>query len=104
MVLAQNDVELALELKALIAQRRLVEKREKELKEYFKTRLASLGHDTANLGGVLISLMTKVRTDIDKKGLLAQYGPDFLTPFETKTGYIQVDVKELSANFLKKAA
>jgi hypothetical protein len=31
-------------------------------------------------------------------------GADFLKQFETKTQYVQVDVKEISANLLRRAA
>jgi hypothetical protein len=100
----RSDAELAIELKAVIDQRRAIEKREEELKSYFKTKLGNLGHDIANLGGVLISLVSKSRTDIDKKAIAGQMGADFLKRFEVKSRYIQVDVKEIAANLLKKAA
>lgn len=102
--LHKSDAELAIELKEVIDQRRTSEKREDELKSYFKTKLSGLGQDTANLGGILISLVSKSRTDIDRKAISAQFGPDFLKRFETKTCYLQVDVKEIAANLLKKAA
>lgn len=100
----KSDAELAIELKAVIDQRRVIEKREEELKSYFKTKLTNLGNDTASLGGVLISLVSKSRTDIDKKAITAQMGADFLKQFEVKTSYIQVDVREIAMNLLKRAA
>jgi hypothetical protein len=100
----KSDAALAIELKAVIDQRRVIEEREEELKRYFKTKLGNLGQDTANLGGILISLVPKSRTDIDKKAISAQMGADFLKQFETKTQYVQVDVKEISANLLRRAA
>ena len=100
----KSDAELALELKEVIDQRRAIEKREDQLKSYFKTKLASLGQDTANLGGVLISLVEKSRTGIDQKAISAQMGADFLKRFEVKTAYVQVDVKEIASRLLKMAA
>ena len=100
----KSDAALAIELKEVICQRRIIEKREDELKSYFKTKLTSLGHDTASLGGILISLLSKTRTDIDRKAIACQMGADFLKRFETKTQYMQVDVKGIAANLLKKAA
>lgn len=100
----KSDALLANELKDLIEQRKVIVKREQELKSYFKTKLINLGHDTATIGGILISLIDKVRKDIDRKAISAQYGADFLKQFETKTKYVQVDVKEVAASLLKKAA
>ena len=100
----KSDASLALELKEMIDQRRAIEKREQELKSYFKTKLTNLGHDTATIGGILISLITKSRTDIDRKAIAAQFGADFLKSYERKTAYMQVDVKELAANLLKRSA
>ena len=97
----KSDAQLALELKETIDRRREIEKREDELKSYFKTKLGSLGQDTASVGGILISLTSKSRTDIDKKAIAAQMGADWLKQFEKKTNYTQVDVKEISVNLLK---
>jgi hypothetical protein len=99
-----SDAELAIELKRVIELRRANEKREDELKSYFKSKLASIGQDTANVGGILISLVERSRTDIDKQAIAAQMGADFLKRFQTKTTFIIVDVKELAANLLMKAA
>lgn len=100
----KSDAILAIELHAVIQERRAIEKREQELKSFFKTKLTNLGHDTAVIGGVLISLVAKSRTDIDRKAIAAQLGADFLRRFETKTEYVQIDVKEVAANLLKRPA
>ncbi len=90
-----RDAVLANELLELIEARKVIERREKELKQYFKTKLDNIGHDTASLGGVLISLVTKERRDLDKKSLKAHFG-DLIKSFEKTTRYLQVDVKPIS--------
>lgn len=100
----KSDATLALELHEIILERRSLDKRETELKGYFKTRLANLGINTVTIAGVLISLVDRERRDLDRKAIEAQFGPDLVKQFEKVTRFTQVDVKQLNEQMLKKAA
>lgn len=100
----KSDTTLAIELHQIILQRRAIEKREQELKTFFKTKLSSLGVDTVTTGGILIKLVDRSRTDIDRKALMAVLGPDTVKQFERTTTYLQVDVSEMNANILRNVA
>ena len=100
----KNDANLALELVEVVEQRRNLDRREDELKNYFRTRLTGLNLDTVTVGGVLISLTEKCRTSLDRKALEVAFGVDVLTRFEKITPYVQLDVKLVNARSFKKVA
>lgn len=100
----KSDLTLAQELQAVIEERRLIEKREANLKNYWKTRLENLGLDSIMLGGVLISLSSKSRNSLDRKALVAAFGEDGIKAFDKITKYIQLDVRLIKEQVAKKAA
>lgn len=100
----KTDIELAQELLKVISNRKDIEKREKELKAYFRTQFESLGIDTATIGKVLISLVSKTRTGLDQKAMVAKLGKEFVSQFESKTPYVQVDVKKANENIGQRVA
>lgn len=89
----KNLVKQAVELSLIIEQRKTAEKREKELKELFKTKMSEKNLDTLTIGGVLISLVEKSRTGLDRSALVAKFGEIAVSKCETQTDFIQVDVK-----------
>jgi len=87
----EKDQNLAAELSHIIAERRGMEKREKELKAYFKEKA---GDDIAiKAGDILILLTEKSRESLDRKLLTADFGAEKLAPYIKTTSYVQVDVK-----------
>ena len=85
----KQTVNDALELFEVIEQRKVLEKREKELKESFK---ALLGEETAlNANGILISLDERSRKSLDKKELAKVID---LKEFEKSTTYQVMSVKK----------
>lgn len=104
MLAQKTDAALALELLEVIEARRKIEKWESVLKEFFKTKMASLGVDTISAGGVLISLVEKSRSSLDRKALVAALGEDGVRIFEKETQYLQVDVKAMNEKLGAKAA
>ncbi len=100
----KSDSHLAIELLQVIEDRRALDKRESDLKEMFKLKMGHLGIDTLSLGGVLISLIQKSRTSLDRKSLVVALGKDTVAQFERTTEYTQVDVKEIESSISKIAA
>lgn len=100
----KNDALLAIELAKVIEVRRELDKREAELKDLFKVRMSNLGVDTISIGGVLISLVPKSRTSLDRKALVVAFGESVVSQYEKITEYVQVDIKAVSTGTLVKAA
>jgi len=100
----KNDAMLAVELLEVIEARRKLDRREEELKGYFRTRLTNLNVDTVTVGGVLISLVEKSRSSLDRKALTASFGEDVIKRFERLTQYLQLDVKQINSAIGKRAA
>lgn len=88
---SQEIIAKAKELLAAIRLRRDLEKKESELKEFFKAKNTD-GHIDAD--GVLVTFTNKTRTSLDRKALEAKFGKEVIAQFETSTEYTQVDVKE----------
>ncbi|MGE4130135.1 MAG: hypothetical protein AB7F86_00775 [Bdellovibrionales bacterium] len=99
-----KDAQLAKELIEVIEQRKRLDKRESDLKDLFKIKMTNQGINTLTLGNVLVSLVQKSRTALDKKALVTAYGEEVVSQFEKVTEYIQVDVKDESVTDSKKAA
>ncbi|OQW54951.1 MAG: hypothetical protein A4S09_17355 [Proteobacteria bacterium SG_bin7] len=99
-----KDAQLAKELIAVIEQRKRLDKRESDLKDLFKIKMTNQGINTLTLGNVLVSLVQKSRTALDKKALVTAYGEEVIGQFEKVTEFIQVDVKDESVTDSKKAA
>jgi len=100
----KTDAKLATELLEVIEQRKCLDKRESDLKDLFKTKLNSQGITTLSVGGVLISLVSKERSSLDKKGLVAAFGEKLIQGFEKVSKYVQVDVKSEAVTRSKKVA
>jgi hypothetical protein len=100
----KTDAQLAQELLEVIEQRKSLDKRESDLKDLFKTKLNSQGINTLSVGGILISLVSKERSNLDKKALVAAFGEETVQGFERIAKYIQVDVKSEQIIKSKKAA
>ena len=100
----KTDVQFAKELIEVIEQRKRLDKREADLKDLFKVKMTNQGINTLTLGNVLVSLVQKNRTALDKKALVTAYGEDVVSQFEKVTEYIQVDIKDESVTNSKKAA
>jgi hypothetical protein len=88
---SQSDILKAQELFNLIEARKEIEKKERELKDYFK----AMGEVAIKANDILITLTEKERTNLDKLALTAFLGIDKLSEFETTTHYQQVDVKKV---------
>lgn len=88
---SQSDILKAQELFNLIEARKEIEKKERELKDYFK----AMGEVAIKANDILITLTEKERTNLDKLALTAFLGPDKIHEFETVTEYVQVDVKRV---------
>lgn len=100
----KTDAQLAKELLEVIEQRKSLDKRESDLKDLFKTKLNSHGINTLSVGGILISLVSKERSNLDKKALVAAFGEQMVQGFEKIAKYVQVDVKSEEVIKSKKAA
>ena len=88
---AKSDILKAQELFNLIEARKEIEKKERELKDYFK----AMGEVAIKANDILITLTEKERTNLDKLALTAFLGPDKIHEFETVTEYVKVDVKRV---------
>lgn len=100
----KTDAQLVKELVEVIEQRKRLDKRESDLKDLFKVKMTNQGINTLALGNVLVSLVQKSRTALDKKALVTAYGEEVVSQFEKVTEYIQVDIKDESVTNSKKAA
>ncbi|MBL7672235.1 MAG: hypothetical protein JNM39_17280 [Bdellovibrionaceae bacterium] len=100
----KTDAQLAKELIEVIEQRKRLDKRESDLKDLFKVKMTNQGINTLTLGNVLVSLVQKSRTALDKKALVTAYGEEVVSQFEKVTEYVQVDIKDESVTNSKKAA
>lgn len=84
-----DQIQIAQELFSILELRKEVEKKEKELKESIK---AIMGDEKfLDAGNVVITLAERTRTDLDKKGLLAQFG-DAVKAFEKVTTFQVMNV------------
>ncbi len=86
---SKNDVEKASELKDLLEDLKQMQKREKELKEYFKNKLDGV----AKCGDILICIDEKNRTSLDKKELQTLLG-DKIKEYEKTTTYKTISLKD----------
>jgi predicted phage-related endonuclease len=82
----------ALRLYELIELRKVMEKEEKELKDYFKTVIGK--ENGLSAGPVLIVLMDMERTGVDKKLLTAEVGPEVVAKCSRVTHYKKFEVKK----------
>jgi hypothetical protein len=82
----------AMELATLIELRREAERREKELKDYFK-ELIGEAEATVQIGAYILVLSECTRTDLDKKALMVAMG-DRIKDFEKQTSYTKLEVKK----------
>lgn len=79
-------------LMAIIEQRRIAEKKEKELKEFF--RAEAQGEGSILAGDILITFSNEERAILDKKSLITAFGENVIKQFERITEYIKIDVKK----------
>ena len=100
----KTDAKLAQELNQIIQDRKSLDQRETELKEFFKTRMSNLGTDTLSVGGILVSMVAKSRSGLDAKALTIALGEEKIAEFQKVTEYVQVDVKLEDAACEKVAA
>lgn len=82
-------------LLSLIETRKVNDKREKELKDFFKVLMKD--ETTLKVGSVLITLEDRERNGLDKKAILAdtRYGTDFVAAFNKTSYFTQMNVKGL---------
>ena len=99
-----TDSKLAQELNQIIQDRKALEKREDQLKQFFKTRMSAMGTDTLSVGGILVSMVAKSRSSLDAKALTVALGEEKIAEFQKVTEYIQIDVKREDAACAKFAA
>lgn len=92
---SKQKIELAQELLSVIEQRKALEKRESELKTYFKDELGNKP-DLLEAGNVVIMLIEKARTSLDKEGLTNKFGIAVISEFEKTTTYLETQVKKVS--------
>lgn len=100
----KSDALIANELLEVIEQRRQLDRREEELKSYFRTRLKGLNVDTVTIGGILISLVEKSRSSLDRKALEVAFTYEVISRYEKITTYTQVDIKQANVGTQRKAA
>lgn len=88
---SENDKQKAIELKKLIDQMKELSKREKELKEHFKSKLES----SAKCGDILVCIDERERTSLDKKELQKLLG-DSIKEYEKTTTYKTISLKDVA--------
>ena len=87
---SERTKEMAAELFALISQRKEIERREKELKDYFKSTMAE--HTLIRAGDYSVILKDAVTSSIDRKALIAAKGEQFVAGFTKETHYQKVEI------------
>ena len=85
-----GDDTRARQLFEIIAMRKELEKKEKDLKDYFRQKLMLT--DACNVGEYVVTSSERERTDIDRDGLKLLLG-ESLRAYEKKTKYSIIDVK-----------
>ncbi len=88
---SKTDIDLAIELSHVIAERRTLEKRETELKDYFKNKINDFG--VIRVGDVIIVLSECERESLDRKALETELGVDRVKEFVNITTYTKLEVK-----------
>ena len=89
-----KKIECAIELYELTEQRRAIEKREKELKEFFKEEIGEGG--ALNAGPIIILLENCQRTSLDKKQLVIELGAERVKKFERVTYFKKFTLKRVA--------
>ncbi len=87
----QDYIDQAIELSHIIAERKIIEKRESELKDLFKG-LAD-GDSAIKCGDVLIVFSQCERESLDRKALEAHFGKEAVAEFVKVTEYVKTEVK-----------
>jgi hypothetical protein len=88
---SQSDIEMALQLFKINAERRELEKREKAIKDHFKALLGPEG--AAKAGDYLVTTTERTRVDLDKQALAAKID---LKQFEVEKSYSVLEIKKLA--------
>jgi len=88
------DATKARELFNIIEKRKAAEKKEKALKEYFKSKCE--GDQVIKIGAHIITLTDKERSSLDKKQLIADHGEEFVNDYEYITTYTVLDIKRVA--------
>ncbi len=84
-----SDVAKARELLELTTQRKELEKREKQLKEYFRE---TLGPGSFDLSGLVVQVTPRARTNLDLEGVRRFLGEVTVKQFEKTVSYTEVSV------------
>lgn len=100
----KTDALLAQELIQVIQDRKALDKRETDLKDFFKMQMNKISTDTLSVGGVLVSLVLRQGTSLNSKALTIALGEDKVGEFIKTTEYARVDVKKEDTAFVKLAA
>lgn len=85
---SKANVNLAQELYEIIEARRELDKREREIKDYFK----SLGDEPIKLDGFLIIQKECVNSYLDRAKLAAEKGDEFVAKYLKITTYTRLDI------------
>lgn len=88
-----SDQQKAALLFDLIEQRKEMEKKEKELKDYFRSVLSADQINVVHVGGYIVSVADRVTTTIDRKLMAEILGDDEVRKYEKKTPYQILDIK-----------
>lgn len=88
----ETEIKYAAELFKLVQERKDLEKRESELKMYFKTKYPT--ENALKLADIVVNLTEKERTNIDKTAIQLFLGIDKFKSFEVVSTYVQVDVRK----------
>lgn len=87
-------ISMVAQLFEIIENRKAAEKVEKELKEVLK---GIMGEDaTLEAGEFMVLLESRVRSDLDKKAILENEGPDFIAKYSKTTEYEILSVKSMA--------
>ena len=87
---SREKIEKARELAKVIEIRKIAEKKESELKDYFKDELKE--DNAIQAGDVLIIAKERERKGLDRKELFNVFGEEMMAKFETVTTYTQIEV------------
>ena len=85
---SKADANLAQELYEIIQARRELDKREREIKDYFK----ALGDQPLQVGGYLIIQKEAVTSSLDRVKLAAENGDEFVAKYLKITTYTRLEI------------
>lgn len=86
----KDKISKANELLKLVSSRKQNEKRESELKEYFKNEIKD---GVLECGNVTIIILDAKKSSLDRKGLEQEFGLEAVKAFEKITEYKKVEVR-----------